>query len=113
MPLLSKTRHPGAYKRLAEELLAPPHCRERMAIPCLDVVRFADTVGYHSDKTRNVWPYRVTSSTHSTPTNASTSSPSNRLTEICFRKAGRNKNRLPVQPSSAEHRRGARPGQRR
>ena len=24
----------------------------------LDVVRFADTIGYHSDTPRNVWPYR-------------------------------------------------------
>ena len=24
----------------------------------LDVVRFADTIGYHSDNPRNVWPYR-------------------------------------------------------
>jgi hypothetical protein len=29
-----------------------------MAIPWLDVVRFADTIGYHSDNPRNVWPYR-------------------------------------------------------
>ncbi|HWF20126.1 MAG TPA: DUF1549 and DUF1553 domain-containing protein, partial [Verrucomicrobiae bacterium] len=30
----------------------------RMAIGWLDVVRFADTIGYHSDNPRNVWPYR-------------------------------------------------------
>jgi hypothetical protein len=29
-----------------------------MAIPWLDVVRFADTIGYHSDNPRNIWPYR-------------------------------------------------------
>ncbi len=29
-----------------------------MAIGWLDVVRFADTIGYHSDNPRNVWPYR-------------------------------------------------------
>ncbi len=28
-----------------------------MAIDWLDVVRFADTIGYHSDTPRNVWPY--------------------------------------------------------
>ena len=29
-----------------------------MAIGWLDVVRFADTIGYHSDNPRNIWPYR-------------------------------------------------------
>ena len=29
-----------------------------MAIAWLDVVRFADTIGYHSDNPRNIWPYR-------------------------------------------------------
>lgn len=49
---------PDAYPRLVESLLASPHYGERMAIPWLDVVRFADTIGYHSDNPRNVWPYR-------------------------------------------------------
>ena len=47
-----------AYERLVERLLASPHYGERMAIGWLDVVRFADTIGYHSDNPRNVWPYR-------------------------------------------------------
>ena len=46
------------YARLVEKLLAMPEYGERMAIPWLDVVRFADTIGYHSDTPRNVWPYR-------------------------------------------------------
>lgn len=49
---------PQAYQRLVEQLLASPHYGERMAIGWLDVVRFADTIGYHSDNPRNVWPYR-------------------------------------------------------
>ena len=49
---------PDAYARLVERLLASPHYGERMAIGWLDVVRFADTIGYHSDTPRNVWPYR-------------------------------------------------------
>ncbi|MFO0889459.1 MAG: DUF1553 domain-containing protein [Isosphaeraceae bacterium] len=49
---------PAAYERLVERLLASPHYGERMAIGWLDVVRFADTIGYHSDNPRNVWPYR-------------------------------------------------------
>lgn len=47
-----------AYSKLVEKLLASPHYGERMAIGWLDVVRFADTIGYHSDNPRNVWPYR-------------------------------------------------------
>ena len=29
-----------------------------MAIYWLDLVRFADTVGYHGDQTHHIWPYR-------------------------------------------------------
>jgi hypothetical protein len=49
---------PDAYVLLVERLLASPHYGEKMAIGWLDVVRFADTCGYHSDKPRHVWPYR-------------------------------------------------------
>jgi len=49
---------PDAYSRLVDQLLASPHYGERMAIPWLDVARFADTIGYHSDNPRNIWPYR-------------------------------------------------------
>jgi len=49
---------PDAYERRVDQLLANPHYGERMAIGWLDVVRFADTIGYHSDTPRNVWPYR-------------------------------------------------------
>ena len=52
-------RHVAARLRgLVERLLDNPHYGERMAIGWLDVVRFADTIGYHSDTPRNVWPYR-------------------------------------------------------
>ncbi|HSU55514.1 MAG TPA: PSD1 and planctomycete cytochrome C domain-containing protein [Candidatus Dormibacteraeota bacterium] len=47
-----------AVSRLVDKLLASPHYGERMAIGWLDVVRFADTIGYHSDTPRNIWPYR-------------------------------------------------------
>ncbi|MEI8320318.1 MAG: DUF1549 domain-containing protein, partial [Planctomycetia bacterium] len=49
---------PDAYVSLVDRLLASPHYGEQMAIGWLDVVRFADTIGYHSDNARNVWPYR-------------------------------------------------------
>src|SRR5881394_995746 len=53
-----KDKAPDAYTRLVERLLASLHYGERMAIGWLDVVRFADTIGYHSDNPRNIWPYR-------------------------------------------------------
>jgi hypothetical protein len=49
---------PNAYERLVDRLLDNPHYGERMAIGWLDVARFADTIGYHSDNPRNIWPYR-------------------------------------------------------
>jgi hypothetical protein len=49
---------PAAYANLVNEVLQSPHYGERMAQGWLDVVRFADTIGYHSDNPRNVWPYR-------------------------------------------------------
>ena len=51
-------RSPDAYEKIVEQLLASPHYGERMAIGWLDIVRFADTIGYHSDTPRNIWPYR-------------------------------------------------------
>jgi len=49
---------PGAYERLVDRLLASQHFGERMAVYWLDVVRYADTGGYHSDNHRDVWMYR-------------------------------------------------------
>jgi hypothetical protein len=45
---------PDAYVFLVDRLLASPHYGEQMAIGWLDVVRFADTIGYHNDTPRNV-----------------------------------------------------------
>jgi hypothetical protein len=47
-----------AYERQVHRLLASPHFGERMAVPWLDVVRFADTVGYHGDQNQRIFPYR-------------------------------------------------------
>jgi hypothetical protein len=49
---------PDAYERLVDRLLASPHYGERMAIGWLDLVRYADSVGYHSDVERSVSLYR-------------------------------------------------------
>jgi hypothetical protein len=49
---------PDAYERLVDRLLASPHFGERMALHWLDLVRYADTVGYSSDVPMPVAPYR-------------------------------------------------------
>ena len=49
---------PGAYERLVDRLLASPHYGERMAAHWLDLVRYADTTGYHGDNHRDVSLYR-------------------------------------------------------
>lgn len=48
----------GAYEKQVDRLLGSPHFGERMAVPWLDVVRYADTVGYHGDQNQNIFPYR-------------------------------------------------------
>ncbi|MEZ6138236.1 MAG: PSD1 and planctomycete cytochrome C domain-containing protein [Pirellulaceae bacterium] len=47
-----------AYEQLVEQLLASPRYGERMAVYWLDLVRYADTVGYHGDQDHNISPYR-------------------------------------------------------
>ncbi len=49
---------PEAYEKLINRLLSTPQFGERMAIYWLDLVRYADTSGYHSDENVSVWPYR-------------------------------------------------------
>jgi mono/diheme cytochrome c family protein len=48
----------GAFERQVDRLLASPRFGERMALFWLDLVRYADSVGYHSDNPRTVWRYR-------------------------------------------------------
>ncbi|MEI6686363.1 MAG: DUF1549 domain-containing protein, partial [Planctomycetota bacterium] len=47
-----------AYESLVDQLLASPNYGERMAVFWLDLVRYADSVGYHGDQVVTVWPYR-------------------------------------------------------
>ena len=51
-------RSPDAYEKLVDRLLASPHYGERLAVWWLDLVRYADSIGYHSDNPMNVSPYR-------------------------------------------------------
>jgi hypothetical protein len=47
-----------AYEQLVDALLASQHFGERMAMFWLDLVRYADSVGYHGDQPVSVSPYR-------------------------------------------------------
>ena len=49
---------PQAYEKLLDQLLGSPHYGERMAVHWLDLVRYADTVGYHGDPPMNVYLFR-------------------------------------------------------
>jgi len=46
------------FDTVVDDLLASPHFGERMAMYWLDLVRYADTVGYHGDQDHNISPYR-------------------------------------------------------
>lgn len=41
-----------------DRLLSSPRYGERMAVPWLDLARYADTNGYEKDGTRSIWKYR-------------------------------------------------------
>jgi hypothetical protein len=49
---------PESYAAAVDRLLASPQYGERMAQHWLDVVRYADTVGFHGDQNHNAWAYR-------------------------------------------------------
>ena len=60
---LPPSAHPGLAQAsdpqvAITKLLASPAYGERMAVPWLDVVRYADTVGYHGDQNQRIFPYR-------------------------------------------------------
>ncbi len=49
---------PAAYEQLVDSMLASPHFGERLAMWWLDLVRYADSVGYHGDQPMSVSPFR-------------------------------------------------------
>jgi hypothetical protein len=49
---------PDAYEKVVDRLLSSPHYGERLAMYWLDLVRYADTTGYHSDEERAISAYR-------------------------------------------------------
>lgn len=46
------------WRSLVDEMLESPHYGERMAVYWLDLVRYADSVGYHGDQEHAITPYR-------------------------------------------------------
>ena len=54
---LTDTSEP-AYERVVDRLLDSDHFGERLAAYWLDLVRYADTVGYHGDQDHAITPYR-------------------------------------------------------
>ncbi len=48
----------AAYEKLVDRLLDSEHFGERMAMYWLDLVRYADSGGYHSDNAISISPYR-------------------------------------------------------
>ncbi|MFN0055582.1 MAG: PSD1 and planctomycete cytochrome C domain-containing protein [Planctomycetales bacterium] len=49
---------PAAFDHFVDRLLESRHFGERMAMYWLDLVRYADTVGYHGDQDHPIAPYR-------------------------------------------------------
>ena len=49
---------PQQYERIVNSLLESEHFGERLALYWLDLVRYADSIGYHSDNVREVSLYR-------------------------------------------------------
>ena len=53
-----KSTDPNVYEKTIDALLQQPAYGERMAIPWLDVARYADSHGYQDDNYRSQWPWR-------------------------------------------------------
>ena len=49
---------PRAYEKVVDRLLASPHFGERMAMEWLDLARYADSNGFQSDGSRDMWIWR-------------------------------------------------------
>ena len=53
-----KDTSPDAYEKVLDRLLSSPHYGERMAIEWLDLARYADSNGFQSDGSREMWIWR-------------------------------------------------------
>lgn len=50
---------PDAFESRVDRLLASPRYGERLAIYWLDLIRYADSVGYHGDQEHEISPFRA------------------------------------------------------
>ncbi|MFO1062426.1 MAG: PSD1 and planctomycete cytochrome C domain-containing protein [Pirellulales bacterium] len=48
----------AAYEKVGDHYLASPHYGERMALNWLDMARYADSNGFQSDGSRDIWAWR-------------------------------------------------------
>ena len=53
-----ESKKPDRYEQLVDQLLESEHFGEKLAVYWLDLVRYADSVGYHGDQPVSVSPYR-------------------------------------------------------
>src|SRR5207249_10491115 len=51
-------KSPNAYEKAGDRLLAAPRYGETMAQQWLDFARYADSNGFQSDTSRQMWPWR-------------------------------------------------------
>jgi hypothetical protein len=51
-------KSPNAYEKLVDRLFASPRYGERMAMQWLDYARYADSHGFQTDSSRQMWPWR-------------------------------------------------------
>ena len=58
LPVSFNKIDPSDIESAIDEFMASPHYGERMAVMWLDLARYADSHGYHSDKTWSMTPYR-------------------------------------------------------
>ncbi len=58
MDAFAKDSSPEAYEKALDRLLASPHFGERMALEWLDLARYADSNGFQSDGSRDMWLWR-------------------------------------------------------
>ena len=112
MRLFDEDRAAGAWERQVDRLLASPRFGERMAAFWLDLVRYADSVGYHSDNSRPMWRYRdwvVQAFNRNLPFDRFTAEQlAGDLMEGATLRA---EDRLRLQPAPPDHRGGRRPAQ--
>ena len=53
-----RTRSANAYEKVVDRLLTSPHYGEQMARQWLDFARYADSNGFQTDSSRQMWPWR-------------------------------------------------------